>query len=206
MIDEQKQDNTQTQHDGATGGETPERLREHPAFLAVKEQAVKERQAREALEARLAEIEASETQRKKAAEQAELEAKGNYEEALNRLRAESEAKEREWKMQLTEQQIRAEMARVGGVDELLIRGAVAGYTEGDVAEYVAALREKNPRLFAEQGITRASSPAQGSSSGAKTMPSIDEVKAWEASDDKDKRARAREFLAAYRREHGAYPY
>ena len=197
----------ETVNDDTTQGETESsNPRESKVFNALKEQIIAERKAREEIEAKFREMQQDEEQRRKEREQAELEAKGNYEEALARLKAETDAERRRYAEEIKTRDIREQMLKAGCNDDIVIRGAVAGYVEGEISDYVAALKEKNAHLFAEPQMPGATAPAQGSSSGARGRPSWETVKQWETSGSREERQRARELLSEYHRENGEYPY
>ena len=145
--------------------EQSENIRNAPAFKAVTDQLKQLSDTNAALQAKIDEAAASEEAKRKADEVAALEAKGDYEEALERLKAEHETQLAAHAAELTKRDLKAELIKAGLTNDLALVGAVAGYVEGDVTEYVTALKAANPTVFAEQGVSPAASAAQGGATG-----------------------------------------
>lgn len=201
-------DDTQTTTETET--QSPElsasEIRKHPLFAKLTEQLTAERERIAKLEAAQAEAAQAERQRKADAERKRAEEAGEYQTILAQLRAEQEAAQTAHARELATLRLRYELSRAGMADELALDGAIARYTDGDVSEYVAQLREAHPAQFAVPGMAPASRPAQGAQTGGERAPSWDTVREWEHSKDPKLREQARNLLRAHREKTGAYPY
>lgn len=94
----------------------------------------------------------AERKKQEAAEMKQLEAKGNYEEALMKLKAESTSKETQLRKELLETNLKFKLSMAGLTDELALRGALVGF-EGDmdgIDLYIESLREQHPAYFGQQ--------------------------------------------------------
>ena len=179
-------------------------VKAHPLFVKLAEQ--------------VATLTKTETERTEAATKATKDAElkkaaeeGRFEDALKQRDADIDTLKADHASALQTRDLETALLKAGFFSDIFVRGAVAGYgtDSGTIEEYAAALAadEANKGFLAQSDPSRSPLPAPGKApvkGGA--APSWDEVKAWETGTDKEKKTEARTLIAAYRKEHGTYPY
>ncbi|GEM_PF-7018717 len=184
-------------------------IKKHPVFVKVTEELAalrREREERLAAETK-AQEERAKAERQKAIEDAEK-AK-DFEKAQALREAEHEAEKADYEEKLRNTQLKFELS-LKGFSERGIKLLSTEYTEdkGPIEDYAkACLENEDNKVFLKTAPSREipEAPLKVSVSGDPGM-SIEKCKAYEKSADPEKRKQAREFLKAYRLEHGKYPY
>jgi hypothetical protein len=103
------------------------------------------------LNERLAAIEQSQADAKKAEEQAKLEAKGDYEKIVEQLKADSQAEKKRFEREMVKFKLESELTKAGVQNQFTIEGIVAKFdgSADEISQYVESLKtdEANAGLF-----------------------------------------------------------
>jgi hypothetical protein len=210
-MEEDEEENTQNtvdetqadeQNKSVEQQETNAAFKNTPAYKAMAQQIAEMKQAQQAKEK-------AEADAKLAAEQKALESQGKYEEALALSKSELEKTKAQYEAQIRERDIQAEFLRAGVSNQLVIKGAIAGYKDGDIGEYVRGLIEENKDFLApkaEDQRLKAPGLVTTSSSGGKvSIKNAAEYQAYKNHENPEIRKQAREYARAYVNKHGVMP-
>lgn len=134
-----------------------------PAYQAMAKQIAEMKKAEED---RLAaeQSAAQEAQRK------ELEAKGEYEKLLAMQKQQIEQMQKEHFAEILKRDLKTALIQSGATNDMFIAGAIAGYKEGDISEYVKSLAaaEQNKAFFGSMERQPVPPPGGGPVGGVNT--------------------------------------
>jgi hypothetical protein len=163
--------------------------------------------ANQELRDRLAAIEQSQADAKKAEEQAKLEAKGEYDKIVEQLKADREEEKKRYERKEVEFKLESELAKAGVQNQFTIDGIVAKF-EGsaeEVSQYVESLKadEANAGLF-QAARPAGQTPAAHSLPGARSKSTdLSQLKAdLHGTDPKKSAAAARQLEAIVAKDGG----
>ena len=129
---------------------------------------------------------AAEQAKQQEAQRKELEAKGEYEKVIEMHKKQLEDMQKQHAADILQRDLKTALIQSGASNDTFISGAIAGYKEGDVHEYVQELaaNEANKPFFGQQqqvGIT----PPPGGNIGGKgnVIKDLESYKAALRSDD-----------------------
>jgi hypothetical protein len=135
------------------------------------------------------EREEAEAKAKQEAEQKALEAKGEYEKALELQKRQFEDMQNKHASELLKRDLKAALFQAGATNSIFVDGAISAYRDGDISEYVKSLQsdEGNRPFFGQQKtvITPPGTPNLNSASFTK-----EQLKQMEQSSDREIRLKA----------------
>jgi hypothetical protein len=151
MSDEQttvvNDDSGQTSGEPAGGDAAPTNadFKNTPAYQAMARQIAeyqRDKQEREEADAKA----------KQEAEQKALEAKGEYEKALELQKRQFEDMQKKHASELLKRDLKAALFQAGATNSIFVDGAISAYKDGDISEYVKSLQsdEGNKLFFGQQ--------------------------------------------------------
>jgi DNA repair exonuclease SbcCD ATPase subunit len=130
---------------------------------------------------------------------------GNFKKLIEQLKSEKANLETE----IYHSTVREKLRIAGMTSSLSIEGAVRNapvdVDAAALSEWIEKIKTEHPLEF-EQRPQPTPQPSPGAPSSGNAPINWEEVKAWEKSQDRDQRKKARDLLGEYRKEHGKYPY
>lgn len=186
-------------------------LKSHPVFqkltsrLAAFERAEQERRQQEESAAAAAAREQEEAQMKA------LEEENRFKEIIALKDKTLESVHAEHQRELNHLMLKNELMRAGFKNDYFLDGAIGRFkgTKEDIPSYLETVLsdEGNKAYLAAQNPEQSHvPPSTPGVANANAIVPVETLKAWEQSDDRDLRNKARIELRKYREKHGGYPY